>query len=133
MKHTVFADSFYFFALINPDDVAHDRALAVGELDIHVVTTDWVLIEVADGLAAGRNRRMFADLLRSLRTDQKFRVVPFGRKDFEAAISLYVDRDDKRWSLTDCSSFVVMQRLRLTDALTADRHFEQAGFAAILV
>ena len=42
-------------------------------------------------------------------------------------------RQDKNWSVTDCTSFVVMREHNLTEALTADRHFEQAGFKAILV
>lgn len=50
----------------------------------------------------------------------------------DEAIALFTDRPDKSWGLTDCISFVVMQRFGATDALTADRHFEQAGFTALL-
>ncbi len=45
---------------------------------------------------------------------------------------LYRGRPDKEWSLTDCISFVVMRDEHLTEALTADRHFEQAGFKPLL-
>jgi uncharacterized protein len=45
---------------------------------------------------------------------------------------MFAARSDKRWSLTDCISFVVMQERGLTEALTADRHFEQAGFSILL-
>lgn len=47
-------------------------------------------------------------------------------------MDLYRARPDKEWSLTDCTSFVVMNECGLTDALTGDRHFEQAGFKALL-
>lgn len=47
-------------------------------------------------------------------------------------MQLYTQRPDKDWSLTDCISFVVMKQHGLTEALTADRHFEQAGFKALL-
>src|SRR5947199_324028 len=47
-------------------------------------------------------------------------------------IQLYSQRPDKEWSLTDCVSFVAMQRREITDALTKDHHFEQAGFVALL-
>jgi uncharacterized protein len=50
---------------------------------------------------------------------------------FEEGFSLYSARSDKDWSLTDCISFVVMQRRNIREALTADRHFEQAGFVAL--
>jgi hypothetical protein len=52
---------------------------------------------------------------------------------FDAGMELYADRPDKDWSLTDCISFVVMQERGITDALTGDRHFEQAGFRALLL
>jgi hypothetical protein len=51
---------------------------------------------------------------------------------FDARVALYGERMDKDWPLTDCISFVVMQREGITDALTGDRHFEQAGFVPLL-
>ena len=41
-------------------------------------------------------------------------------------------RQDKRWSFTDCISFAVMKQMKIADALTGDHHFEQAGFRALL-
>jgi hypothetical protein len=49
------------------------------------------------------------------------------------AISLYGERGDKNWGLTDCVSFVLMRREGLGEALTADVHFRQAGFRALLL
>ncbi len=46
--------------------------------------------------------------------------------------ALLKSRPDKHWSLTDCISFVVMQDRGITTAFTADRHFAQAGFRALL-
>ena len=51
---------------------------------------------------------------------------------FDAGVQLFANRPDKEWSLTDCISFVVMQQEGITQALTADHHFEQAGFQALL-
>jgi len=47
-------------------------------------------------------------------------------------VELYAERPDKGWSLTDCISFVVMRQQGITQALTGDHHFEQAGFTALL-
>jgi predicted nucleic acid-binding protein len=44
----------------------------------------------------------------------------------------YHRHNDKKWSLTDCTSFVVMREMGITEALTGDTHFEQAGFVALL-
>jgi len=51
---------------------------------------------------------------------------------FERGVGLFRQRPDKEWSLTDCISFVVMRDASLTEALTGDHHFEQAGFSALL-
>ena len=49
------------------------------------------------------------------------------------ALQLFQARADKEWGLTDCVSFVVMQERAITDALTADAHFQQAGFRSLLL
>ena len=53
--------------------------------------------------------------------------------DLDAASWDYLNsREDKEFSLVDCSSFVIMGKRRISDALTADRHFEQAGYTRLL-
>jgi len=51
---------------------------------------------------------------------------------FAGGLDLYRERPDKDWSLTDCISFVIMRQQQITDALTADLHFVQAGFRALM-
>lgn len=128
-----FADTFYFPALLNPDDATHARARALTKnLPGPIVTTAWVLTERGDALASPRDRLSFLELLDSLRTNPVVEIVPADEELFEAGVDLYARRPDKGWSLTDCISFVVMERLGLVEALTGDRHFEQAGFRALL-
>ena len=130
---TPFADSFYYLAMLNPDDAAHDQAVRASRtIKGLVVTTPWVLTEVADALAAPSQRPAFMRLLTTLRADPEVIVVPATDDLFDAGIDLYAHRPDKDWSLTDCISFVVMREQGITDALTGDHHFEQAGFIALL-
>jgi hypothetical protein len=93
-----------------------------------MVTTEWVLTEVGDGLAAVDKRSKFERLLDTVNTNPSIHVEPSESALFERGVALYTARPDKAWSLTDCISFVVMEREGITDALTGDRHFEQAGF-----
>ena len=51
---------------------------------------------------------------------------------FSLGAELFAQRSDKRWLLTDCISFVVMRQHGISEALTADHHFEQAGFSVLL-
>ena len=130
---TTFADTFFYLALANEDDLAHERAVAVsGTQRGRFVTTTWVLTEVADALCAPPQRHTFTALLAALRSDPLTEIVPADETLFDRGADLYARRPDKSWSLTDCTSFVVMTERGLTEALTGDRHFEQAGFRALL-
>ena len=132
MKET-FADTFYYLAVLHADDAAHERAMELsGRLTGPTVTTAWVLSELADGLAAPATRGGFVRLLASLRADPKCIIVPASQDLFDRGVDLYQKRPDKAWSLTDCVSFIVMEEHGLREALTPDRHFEQAGFVALL-
>ena len=129
----VFGDSLFFIALLNERDQFHAtaRALAAaGPLDI--VTTRWILAEVADALATAPWRERAADFLRRAVANPYLRVIHDSDRLFERGLGLYQQRKDKDWSLTDCISFNVMADEGLTEALTGDRHFEQAGFVALL-
>lgn len=130
----LFADNFYFLALRNPRDQAHLRARAITQQTVGrtLVTTAWVLTEVGDALAAPANRAGFTELLQFLRSNSHVMVIPPEPKLFEQGIEFYGRRPDKAWSLTDCVSFVVMADLGISEALTGDHHFEQAGFRALL-
>ena len=72
-------------------------------------------------------------MLARLRAEPEAEVIPPEAALFDRGCELYATRSDKNWSLTDCISFVVMKERGLTDALTADRHFEQAGFKALFL
>ena len=129
----LFADTFYFLALFNSKDAAHRRAVeASRDLRANLVTTDWVLTELADALCDPRNRQGCAALINDIRRSTQIEIVSASRTGLEAGWEIYIGRSDKSWSLTDCISFSVMQRRQLTEALTGDQHFEQAGFRALL-
>jgi uncharacterized protein len=129
----VFADTFFFLALINPRDGAHPAAVAAANRrQGPLLTTAWILTEVADGLAGTADRHLMHGILAGIDQEPHDMVVPASQELFERGLRLYIARPDKKWSLTDCISFVVMQEHNIVEALTADHHFEQAGFVALL-
>jgi predicted nucleic acid-binding protein len=129
----VFADSSFYVALLNADDELHSRAADLTRhLQGRIVTTEWVLAEVADAFCRPPFRKLALELIRDLQRDPSVRIVRATHKLFEHGLSLYGRRADKNWSLTDCTSFVVMQQLSLMEVLTADRHFDQAGFRPLM-
>jgi predicted nucleic acid-binding protein len=132
----VFADSSYWIALLNPGDALHEKATRVSKSlgRIRMMTSEMVLAELLND-SAGRGeavRRAAVLLVERLRRNPNFLIIPQSSLQFQDALSLYADRGDKAWGLTDCASFRIMDRDGLTRALTHDRHFEQAGFKALL-
>jgi uncharacterized protein len=125
----LFADTAFFVALLNPDDELADQAKReMVQLSQPLVTTWWVLIETANFLRRPQHRRLFGELVDRLQQSNQVEIVPCSDDVLNRAVALYRDRSDKGWSLTDCTSFIVMEERGLTEALTADHHFEQAGF-----
>ncbi len=132
MNH-VFADTSFYVALANSADQLHATASSVAaRLDVGVITTDYIIVELGNFLRSSRQRTLFLELEREIRLDEQCSVIPASRALQDRGLELYQQRPDKDWSLTDCISFVVMQDRGVTEALTADRHFEQAGFVPLL-
>ena len=129
----IFADAHFFFAILNPHDAAHPKATDFARRSRGpLVTTAWVLTELADGLAMTPRRHAFRQVLEDLEANKANLIVPANVETFEKGVELYHARPDKQWSLTDCISFVVMQDQGLREALTGDHHFTQAGFSMLL-
>lgn len=79
-----------------------------------------------------KDRELFTALLDGLKGNAKVTIIPASQELFDRGVEFFRERPDKEWTLTDCISFVVMADEELTDALTGDHHFEQAGFKALL-
>jgi predicted nucleic acid-binding protein len=132
----VFLDSAYAIALAALNDQYHERAITLAdklEADaVRLITTRAVVLEIGNALSSARHRQAAISMLTGMEQDQNVEIIPLSEELYERAFQLYRNRPDKGWGLTDCVSFVVMQERGLTEALTSDAHFEQAGFRALL-
>ena len=132
----VFADSGYLVAMYDTRDGLHQKALDVTARlgSVLIVTSEMVLVEFLNYFSKGGEpvRRQASDAERSLRTNPNFHIEPQTGLMFRAAAGLYANRLDRRWSVTDCASFMIMEGRGITDALAHDRDFVQAGFRALL-
>lgn len=132
-----FADTSFWIALSSQRDQYRPQAIAwhtfVLRSGIRIVTTEAVLWEWLNALASSTTRATAAEGYRRAHADQLVEVVPFDPERNAAAVELYQSRGDKDWSLTDCLSIVVMERLGLTEALTTDHHFGQAGRKTLML
>lgn len=129
----VFADTAFYVALLSSRDALHSRAVQfLAGYSGRIVTTEFILLEVANFNARPADRQRFVDLVTQIHDDPQTQLIPATSDLFARGFDLFARRPDKHWSLTDCTSFVVMTDQKLTDALTADEHFEQSGFRALL-
>ena len=130
---TIFVDTSHLLALALNRDAHHQIATRLQvAFEGRLVTTDYVLVEFADALCHGELRALAIQAIEDLQQDPLVEIVPASRQLQMAAMTLFRSRPDKSWSLTDCISFVVMNERAITEAFTTDRHFEQAGFGALL-
>lgn len=133
----VFVDTSFLIALLNSQDADHAAAVSL-QVDLKTqktfkIISEYILLEFCDGLAKLRYRDLAVRSVELLKCDRTVEIIPASSQILHAAWQFFKSRDDKEWGLTDCTSFVIMRQLGLHVALTADRHFQQAGFQASLL
>ncbi len=130
----VFADTVWFEALLNRRDQYHHQAVAMSRgVTAHIVTTEFILLELGAAFSDPSDRADFTLVDEMVRRHPDVTLVSLSSDLLQQGTELFAARPDKAWSLTDCISFVVMSEHEITDALTADQHFVQAGFRALLI
>ncbi len=99
-----------------------------------IITTSYIITELVALLASPLRtpRAKAIAFIQSLKTSPYVEVIHISKEIDTKAWELLINRQDKEWSLVDCSSFIVMQERKITESLTSDHHFEQAGFIRLL-
>jgi predicted nucleic acid-binding protein len=135
---SVFADTGFWVALLNQKDKWHEQSVSIYrslELQqVRVITSEIVLTELLNFFSkfSSTLRVEVALKVTQMKQHPNITVIPQNTRQFDRALKLYLEREDKEWSLTDCSSFLIMQELKITAALAHDKHFLQAGFQNLL-
>ncbi|MDQ3131124.1 MAG: PIN domain-containing protein [Acidobacteriota bacterium] len=132
MLKKTFVDTFYIVALINERDEYHTKANELVEFydKQPLLVTDAVLLEIGNSLARNYKSQVI-EIFEEFFASKEVEIVRLDETLFNKAFQLYKTHADKSWGLVDCISFVVMREYDITDALTCDKHFAQAGFRAL--
>jgi uncharacterized protein len=132
----VFADTSYWIARFNKMDSRSASARAAREQvgSAQVITTEEVLVEFLNHFAGTDPLVRCESLLfvRDLLIAPGVEVIRQSHESFLAGLGLYESRPDKGYSLTDCISMTAMRERGIRSVLTADRHFSQEGFTALM-
>jgi predicted nucleic acid-binding protein len=99
-----------------------------------IITTSYIITELVALLASPLRipRPKAIAFIQSLKTSPYLEVIYISQEIDTKAWELLMQRQDKEWSLVDCSSFIIMQERKISESLTSDHHFEQAGFIRLL-
>ena len=132
----IFADASFFFALAARRDGAHSSAVsqfgALLRKQRRIVTTDYVVDEALTLTKARTNASVAVALLDRIERSEVIELEFVNAARFDLAKVFFRKHSDHGYSFTDCASFVVMREMEITDALTTDRHFLEAGFRPLL-
>jgi predicted nucleic acid-binding protein len=130
---SVFADTSYYIALLNPRDINHIKAKNfASEYRGNLITSAWIITELANNLCKASNRTLFVSIYEDLQRSNRVTIIPLSNHLHEEGLRLYAQRTDKDWSLTDCISFLIMQEQNILETASTDHHFEQAGFVRLI-
>lgn len=136
MRSKVFLDTSFAIAIAIEKDEFHQRAIDLADEieagSTQIFTTQAVVLEIGNALSKLKYRQAAVVLIQQLEFDRNTTIFSLTDKLYNEAFKLFRSRPDKEWGLVDCVSFVVMRERKITAALTADEHFIQAGFRALL-
>jgi predicted nucleic acid-binding protein len=133
--NALFVDTAGWMACADGADPAHarccaarDHALEAGQT---LITTDFVVDETLTLIRFRLGARAAETWWQQIDGSPRLRWERIDSARFDKARELFFKYRDKDFSFTDCTSFATMREVRLTHALTTDRHFRQMGFQLV--
>ena len=131
----IFADTFYWIALLNSRDTWHSQVIKVSQelSNSPLVISDGIIDELfAYSSKRGDLMRLkVSELYQNFLKDPNIKIISYTPEIRQKAINLYEQRPDKGYSLVDCISMVIMKEMGISEVLTNDKHFAQEGFTIL--
>jgi predicted nucleic acid-binding protein len=129
----IFVDTGAWYALAMPADPDHALATRfIAQNRARLVTSDYVVDELLTLFVVRRQRTRGVTWIRDVLEGGSTGLFRIERADFEAACRLYERFTDKAWSFTDCTSYILVQRLGISTAFSFDEHFRQFGICSVV-
>ena len=130
----VFVDTSAIYAYINAKDPDHDRIKGFfNSFEGQLLTSNFIFDEIITLVVArmGHDRAVLTGQV--LLNPEIFITIRVGISDERSAWELFLNRQDKTYSFTDCTSFVIMRKMDITNFLALDPHFQQEGFQSAIL
>jgi predicted nucleic acid-binding protein len=129
----IFVDTGAWYALATASDPDHEAAKAfVASNGEPLFTSDYIVDELLTLFSVRGERAKGIEWRRDVLDRGGATLIRVTDGDFSAALGIYEKFHDKDWSFTDCTSYVIMERLGVGMAFSFDRHFHQFGTVAVV-
>jgi hypothetical protein len=129
----IFVDTGAWYALATPSDPDHERAKEfVASITEPLVTSNFVVDELLTLFIVRGQKPKGIEWTHEVLASEGTHVVSISDDDFTDALRVYEQFADKQWSFTDCTSYVLIQRLALKKAFAFDKDFHQFGIVTVV-
>ena len=129
----IFVDTGAWYALAirtDPDHLAAKQLAASAGAPF--VTSDYIVDELLTLFSVREQKQRGIEWKRNVLDVGGADIVRVSEIDSQNALHIYESFADKAWSFTDCTNYVLIQRLQLKQAFSFDHHFRQFGIVAIV-
>jgi uncharacterized protein len=134
MREAIFCDTSALYAYINRKDPDHDAVVkAISSCKGKLVISNYIFDEIVTLVSTRLGHAAALHIGNVLMNSHQIERAWISQSDETNAWALFSARPDKRYSFTDCASFVLMRRLGLKKYLALDDHFRQEGFNSAVV
>ena len=124
----ILVDTSAYFAILDKTDKNHNKAINFLTNNTYpLITTNIIVIETINLVNARLGHHQAIALGKKLYDKNITTVLNITSEDEKKAWQIFQKYADKDFSLTDCSSFAVMERLKMNKVFTFDIHFIQFG------
>ena len=133
MAEQVFIDTSAIYAYVNAKDRDHKMVRNfLNAYEGSLLTTNFVFDEIVTLVMSRLGHEKAVLTGQVLLNPNIFSMVRIGLNDERTAWELFVNRPDKAYSFTDCTSFIIMKKLNISKYLALDPHFRQEGFQGVI-
>jgi predicted nucleic acid-binding protein len=128
LKDYILADTSAWYALFDEDDKHHERANIFYVRNLFpFVTTNFIIDETLTLVKKRLGHRQAVEAGKNLINQESSSLITITPEDESTAWRIFQRYDDKGFSFTDCTTFAVMERLKIPSVFTFDEHFKQYG------
>ncbi len=129
----IFVDTSAWYAIIDKSDQDHEAAIfKIQSLDRPLITSNYIFDEILTLLKAKLGSSIAIDFGERIWNQEVCTLVRITKEDEERAWNLFCQYSDKGFSFTDCTSFILMERLGIDTVFAFDDHFAQYGKFVII-